>query len=98
MYRNNQTSNSIKATAGDAVHQTVAIYYYRQGIKPSEAIDILKASNYMVAVKGVQYHVQGSSIANILTGLTIAHPSAKTKLAVIDNGTSTMVPNIEEVA
>ena len=92
---NNSNNNIVKAMAGDSVHQLVAIYYFKQGVSPADVVATLKSSNYVVAIKGVQYHLQASSVASILTGLVIAHPSAKTKLSVVDNGTTPVVPVIE---
>jgi len=87
----------VKSVAGDSTHQAVAIYYHTKGVKPSEAIDTLKASNYLVRVAGTVYKLQASSVASILTGILIASPAKSKKLKPIDNGTSSTVPEIPEV-
>jgi len=81
--------SSIKATAGDAVHQTIAIAMVRRGVKASEVIETLKAYNYIVNIKGVLYKVQATSVASIVTGIEIAISVPKGKVAdlhPIDNG------------
>jgi len=86
----------IKAIAGDKAHQLVAISFYRNGIQSSDVIDTLKQSNYIVNIAGQFTKVSASSVASIVTGLEIAHPSAKTKLKPINNGVGTpSVPVIE---
>lgn len=95
MYRTAQPQPQfVKAVAGDKVHQAVAIYYYKNGITPAEAIDTLKASNYLVQLSGTTYKLQGSSVASILTGILIASPAKTKKLSPIDNGTTKEIPNI----
>ena len=81
--------NTTKATAGDTVHQTIAISMVRRGIKASEVVETLKAHNYVVNLKGVTYKVQATSVASIVTGIEIAISVAKGKvesLRPIDNG------------
>lgn len=95
MYRSAQPQPQFtKAVAGDKVHQAVSIYYYKNGVSPAEAIDTLKASNYLVQLAGTTYKLQATSVASILTGILIAGPAKTKKLAPIDNGTNKEIPNI----
>jgi len=85
----------VKATAGDRAHQLVAISFYHNGIQSRDVVDTLKQSNYIVNLGGQLTKVSASSVASIVTGLEIAHPSAKTKLKPVDNGVSQNIPVIE---
>jgi len=84
----------VKAVAGDKAHQLVAIYYHNKGVTPAEAIDTLKASNYLVNLGGQVVKLQATSVASILTGIEIAKPAKNKKLSPIDNGTSASMPEI----
>ena len=81
--------NSIKATAGDQVHQTIAVTMAKRGVKAQDVVETLKQYNYVVNLKGVLYKVQATSVASIVTGIEIALPIAKGKvdsLRPVDNG------------
>ena len=91
---NTQAQPYIKAVAGDRYHQLIAIYYFKQDVKPSEAVDTLKMSNYFVRMGGELVKLQASSVASILTGITIASPAKSKKLTPVNNGTDSTVPEI----
>ena len=81
--------NTTKATAGDVVHQTIAIAMVKRGVKAQDVVETLKSHNYIVNLKGVMYKVQATSVASIVTGIEIALPIAKGKVAdlrPVDNG------------
>jgi len=82
-------NNSIKATAGDVVHQTIAIAMVKRGVKAQDVVETLKSHNYIVNLKGVMYKVQATSVASIVTGIEIAINTPKGKveaLRPVDNG------------
>lgn len=60
-----------KSIGGDQVHQKVALNYLKQNVTPSEAIKLLKESNYCVSIDGTTYKLQASSVASIMTGFNL---------------------------
>ena len=90
-------AQAIKAISGDSTHQRLAIYYYKKGVSPADAIKVFTQSNYQAIVGGVLYKIQATSIASIMTGIAIASPAKSKKLSPIDNGTDKPVPSIPEI-
>lgn len=65
-------SNTInKAVGGDKTHQMVALSYMKQGTNPIDAMEQLKAANYVVSLNGSKYKIKASSVASIITGFNL---------------------------
>jgi len=74
----------IKTEAGDALHQWLAIRWFREGLSRTDVLNNLKQNGYKVKINDKTYAVTATAIVNIMLGLEIAAPTKRKKLQVLD--------------